>query len=1051
MIHSIAGFHREHVVLVVEVLCSTDNKDLANLFIDTISTIDAVLAIILKEMFTTRQNILYWTDLARSPSWELYCYKINSRIFRALFDASTDSSRYEVLYRSEDMLQHAEVLRADFSKLSLFLERINDAASLLKAIYVESVAFFPLLSAHDDEDEAENFHRRKDRNEQYIRDITHVHVEQCLLKIVKCFEDYVPDLVCKFSASTKRSGDDDSVYGKVGDAAIAVDPAPAAGDEDGVAGASSGIVGALNPSGKDSYLSKNELAGLSARVEEFLDFVIDTRGNKPLPMEFTKVVVHKPSDRERYWMRSVLITLAGIMSAQLLYNMYYDGTLALSLKWVQAKFHDHLYEPVSELGRELFNTISKREYVVTREELEESRTALHRMLEDFSQSRRGYLLILSDLKNSALNTVTGSADPNASAGTTPVASIGNGSGVSSGSTAGGLSTSVGTNTATGASAAAGGVPGVDVVSRQEAGGGGGVYSTYTAEQAMNALMSEYEKELQTPVMGIMFGSLMTAILIQMQKLKVHTEAAMLTMDQILTSNELTIAATAAMPAFAFIGAMIMSLRSALQPPASARSTASYTEHFRLIMSDVERSLQEVQELTALMKSDRVGRKGRVIEQNRITYSLMNGYYNGNINAHRSRPRNRGSRSSLILEGGEGSGSDSESETATGTGGGGRSIDGSDGDACGDAGSGPLSIDADDLLLGLGAIRGADQNLDAIRAKEDGGSTPSGGVGERGDGVGYGMTATGSARATVSSHYERRLQEAKGMLRFHLVRLRSKFQSLFQQGAARDGGSGGGGGGMAGDDISRATPQKSESTRISRLSNPTSHYQPRHQDNLSARFSSSRGRMRKNSSSFGSFASFSPPGRLMSSLPIGNSSSLFFQQFLQQQHQEQQGGQQPLPTPSSRTKPNFTHSQVGSGRQSGGRGSSTTSSINRSRSSQGAMVGEEKPTTGNASRPSTTEIAIEANSVDPMTRMLILTQPQSDFTLWSTLSSFMNSLYTMLFGGYNEFLTHTTQYNSLHRDITLLESPEFEVSLERKLCTAARMRVSYNCLLPAHSK
>ncbi len=29
-----------------------------------------------------------------------------------------------------------------------------------------------------------------------------------------------------------------------------------------------------------------------------------------------------------------------------------------------------------------------------------------------------------------------------------------------------------------------------------------------------ALMSEYEKELQTPIKGIMFGSLMTAILIQ---------------------------------------------------------------------------------------------------------------------------------------------------------------------------------------------------------------------------------------------------------------------------------------------------------------------------------------------------------------------------------------------------------------------------------------------------------------------------------------------------------------------------------------------------------
>ncbi len=51
-------------------------------------------------------------------------------------------------------------------------------------------------------------------------------------------------------------------------------------------------------------------------------------------------------------------------------------------------------------------------------------------------------------------------------------------------------------------------------------------------EAMNALMSEYERQLQTPIRGMLFGSLMTTILIQMQKLKVHTEAAMLKMDQV---------------------------------------------------------------------------------------------------------------------------------------------------------------------------------------------------------------------------------------------------------------------------------------------------------------------------------------------------------------------------------------------------------------------------------------------------------------------------------------------------------------------------------------
>jgi hypothetical protein len=64
-------------------------------------------------------------------------------------------------------------------------------------------------------------------------------------------------------------------------------------------------------------------------------------------------------------------------------------------------------------------------------------------------------------------------------------------------------------------------------------------------------MRSYESELMHPVKGLLFGDLLTALLIQvalyinsssgaiflssyvqMQKLKVHTESAMLTMDQV---------------------------------------------------------------------------------------------------------------------------------------------------------------------------------------------------------------------------------------------------------------------------------------------------------------------------------------------------------------------------------------------------------------------------------------------------------------------------------------------------------------------------------------
>jgi ATP synthase regulation protein NCA2 len=51
----------------------------------------------------------------------------------------------------------------------------------------------------------------------------------------------------------------------------------------------------------------------------------------------------------------------------------------------------------------------------------------------------------------------------------------------------------------------------------------------------------------------------------MQKLKVHTEAAMLTMDQILASNELTIALSSSIPAFIFTGSLIFLINQSLLP------------------------------------------------------------------------------------------------------------------------------------------------------------------------------------------------------------------------------------------------------------------------------------------------------------------------------------------------------------------------------------------------------------------------------------------------------------------------------------------------------
>lgn len=65
----------------------------------------------------------------------------------------------------------------------------------------------------------------------------------------------------------------------------------------------------------------------------------------------------------------------------------------------------------------------------------------------------------------------------------------------------------------------------------------------------------------------------------------------------------------------------------------------------------------------------------------------------------------------------------------------------------------------------------------------------------------------------------------------------------------------------------------------------------------------------------------------------------------------------------------------------------------------------------------------------------------------SFAELLQALYAILFGS-GEELTATTQYSSLSRDIALLESPEFEVGLERKVSTAARMRTTYSCLMPS---
>lgn len=209
--------------------------------------------------------------------------------------------------------------------------------------------------------------------------------------------------------------------------------------------------------------------------------------------------MHRPSNNERFWLRNMLLLVGSAYVSSIIYEKYQDGSLQemslALLEKLQSKVYEHVFEPFTKLGQELFHTIRNREIIVEREDLQKSKEALERMLSDFSKSQQGHELILPNIREELLKKQrqlfqNGGSDGAGSAtatGTDSTASTASATNFSAASSNNNLS----------ASAA------LEAISP-------------TADQALAALMKEYERELQTPIRGIIFGSLFTAILIQVK-------------------------------------------------------------------------------------------------------------------------------------------------------------------------------------------------------------------------------------------------------------------------------------------------------------------------------------------------------------------------------------------------------------------------------------------------------------------------------------------------------------------------------------------------------
>lgn len=148
------------------------------------------------------------------------------------------------------------------------------------------------------------------------------------------------------------------------------------------------------------------------------------------------------------------------------------------LDLVLGKVREHIVEPIQELSTNLFNTLQRRDPIVTHDELVQSHLALSRMLESYERNisdRDGPSGPMGELVNKVSSTIY-SPKP-ASASTAPNK-----------------------------------LPAVPL----DPGSSKNRLSTSRQVSSMERLMRAYEKELQAPIKGLLFGDLIQSVLIQVE-------------------------------------------------------------------------------------------------------------------------------------------------------------------------------------------------------------------------------------------------------------------------------------------------------------------------------------------------------------------------------------------------------------------------------------------------------------------------------------------------------------------------------------------------------
>uniref|UniRef100_A0A2P2Q3P5 Uncharacterized protein n=1 Tax=Rhizophora mucronata TaxID=61149 RepID=A0A2P2Q3P5_RHIMU len=115
------------------------------------------------------------------------------------------------------------------------------------------------------------------------------------------------------------------------------------------------------------------------------------------------------------------------------------------------------------------------------------------------------------------------------------------------------------------------------------------------QEMLEIVMSRYEKELMHPIQNLVSGELARALLIQVQKLKLDIETAMLELDQILKANEINFAILAALPAFFISLILLMLVRAWLKNDTRAEGRGRIARRQRrVLLAEVERRITQYQ-------------------------------------------------------------------------------------------------------------------------------------------------------------------------------------------------------------------------------------------------------------------------------------------------------------------------------------------------------------------------------------------------------------------------------------------------------------------------